>query len=253
MRERVEAEVAHGVRVGDGCRSSSSATAAAAARPAARATRARSSRSAGSRHSQQTMSDADRVRGSRGRPRSSMKQVRKCSRNTSLGSRPPKSWPVQRVVVLVDVVGALEEVRDPADAALGQGELGCRGTPGAPRDHSRSAAVCMIAIGCSVIIVVDRRLDRGDRHLPRTSRCAGTRRVPVVLAGLPERIPVLVVEARAAELRGVLREGDGVAALAPPRGAPRRPSAPGPSIGSSASGMNRPGWAPHHSSMCQSL
>ena len=65
--------------------------------------------------------DADVVRGSSTPAASSMKQVMNRSRNSSLGSI-GRSWPVHALVVLVDVVAALEEVRDPADAALGQRE-----------------------------------------------------------------------------------------------------------------------------------
>ena len=52
-----------------------------------------------------------------------MKHVMMRSLNSSLGSWSPKSASGPRLVVLVDVVDPLEEVRDPADAALGQGEL----------------------------------------------------------------------------------------------------------------------------------
>ena len=63
---------------------------------------------------------------------------------------------------------------------------------------------------------------------------------------------MLVVERGVAELLGVLRERDGVAALS----ATRRTSSAirwGSQMGGSARGIMRPGYVPHHSSMCQSL
>ena len=75
-----------------------------------------------------------------------------CSSNTSLGSLSPKSWFVHAVVVLVHVVEALEEVRDPADAALGERELAGRELACSMGDQTRSAAHCTMFIGCSVII-----------------------------------------------------------------------------------------------------
>ena len=88
-------------------------------------------------------------------------------------------------------------------------------------DHTRSAAACTMFIGVSVI-----RQSIGASGAVITS---WRRRADVqahddllVAARLPERVPVVGVEARPAELRRVLREGDRVGALARRCGAPRR-------------------------------
>jgi hypothetical protein len=58
-----------------------------------------------------------------------MKQVTMCSRKTSLGFLPSgKTVQGPAVMMLVDVVDALQEVRDPADPALGQRDLDGPGT-----------------------------------------------------------------------------------------------------------------------------
>ena len=59
---------------------------------------------------------------------------------------------------------------------------------------------------------VDRRVRRGDHHLGRRTDVHAHDDV-LVAARLPERIPVIRVDARPAELGGVLREGHRVSAL----------------------------------------
>ncbi len=60
---------------------------------------------------------------------SSMKHVITCSLKTSDGSRSPRSMAGPVAGVLVDVVDPLEEVRDPADTALGQRDAQLRELP----------------------------------------------------------------------------------------------------------------------------
>ena len=69
------------------------------------------------------------------------------------------------------------------------------------RDHSRSAAVSMTLVGCSVIIADERRVDRRELHLRRRADVQADHH-GVVVAGLPERVPVGVVEAGLTELLG---------------------------------------------------
>ena len=135
-----------------------------------------------------------------------------CSLNTWLGSLSPKSWFVQLLVVLVRVVDALEEVRDPTDAALGQGDTQVRELA----QHRRPQQV-----GGAQHDVHRLQGDHACRSArPTTVMTSGRRRTDVQAhdragldARLPERVPVVAVEAGEAELLGVLREGDGVAAL----------------------------------------
>lgn len=82
---------------------------------------------------------------------SEMKHVMKCSRNTSLGSLPPKFWWVH-----VECISKVRSTRSrkygihpvpPSDSAIfsvGNSLMGA--------DHSRSAAACTMFMGCSVIM-----------------------------------------------------------------------------------------------------
>ncbi len=49
-----------------------------------------------------------------------MKQVRKCSRNTSLGTTVAEVLPGPEMVHVVGAIEPIEEVRDPTRTALGQ-------------------------------------------------------------------------------------------------------------------------------------
>src|SRR5258705_5720298 len=80
-----------------------------------------------------------------------MKQVRKCSRNTSDGFLPLKSWPVH-----VECISNVRSARSrkygihpvpPSDSAILRSGYFLTGL-----DHNRSAAACTMFIGCSVII-----------------------------------------------------------------------------------------------------
>ena len=98
-----------------------------------------------------------------------MKQVRKCSRKTSLGQAPTEVLQRPGAVHLVGPVDPLEEVGDPPGAALGQGhpEAGnCLST----RDHSRSAAADWMFIGCSVIITSGGESTAGMERRPEDPR-----------------------------------------------------------------------------------
>src|ERR1700721_2615741 len=81
---------------------------------------------------------------------SEMKQVKKCSRNTSLGNLPPKSCPVH-----LWCIAYVRSTRSrkygihpvpPSDSATRMGKFLIT------RDHNRSEAALQIFIGCSVII-----------------------------------------------------------------------------------------------------
>src|SRR5262252_4037580 len=95
-----------------------------------------------------------------------MKHVRKCSRNTSLGSLPPKSCSVH-----VECISKVRSTRSrkygiqpvpPSDSAIFRSGNSLMG-----RDHSRSAAADTMFMGCRVIITsggestagIDRRPD----------------------------------------------------------------------------------------------
>ena len=80
-----------------------------------------------------------------------MKHVRKCSRNTSLGSRPPKScnvhaWCISYVRSTRSRKYGIQPV-PPSDSATRK-----FGKALNTRDHSRSAAADWMFMGCSVII-----------------------------------------------------------------------------------------------------
>ena len=114
-----------------------------------------------------------------------------------------------RPVVLVDGVDPLEEVGDPSDAAFAQGK-------GEVRKLAEQRGPHEVGGGLHDIDRLQRdegvhwRLDRGDDHLRRRADVQAHDHV-LVAAGLPEWIPVLVVNRRVAELLGVLRERDRVA------------------------------------------
>ena len=74
----------------------------------------------------------------------------------------------------------------------------------------------------------------------------------LVAAGSPERIPVGIMQRRVSQLR---RFSENVTAWHPFSATRRTSSAisVGSQIGGSAWGIIRPGYAPHHWSMCQSL
>ena len=79
-------------------------------------------------------------------------------------------------------------------------------------DHRRSAAAWQMFMGWSVIITSTGALPAGTTSWPDEPRWIDTHHVELG-AGLPQRVPVALVEAREAERRGVLGEGDRVAAL----------------------------------------
>ena len=81
---------------------------------------------------------------------SSMKQVRKCRLNTSLGLTCPEARVGPGLVPPVGEVGALHEVGNPADAAFGQGDPQVRIACSAS-SCSQSAAPTAIDIGMVVI------------------------------------------------------------------------------------------------------
>ncbi len=116
-----------------------------------------------------------------------------------------------RLVHAVRVVEALEEVGDPPDATLGQRD----GEVGELLEHRR-----VDEVGRALHDVhrlehdhhVDRRVDRGHHELARRADVHADDR-PVVRARLPDRVPVIGVQARQAERLGVLRERDRVATL----------------------------------------
>ena len=121
-----------------------------------------------------------------------------CSWNTSLGSLSPKSWPVHALVVLVDVVDALEEVRDPADAAFGQRDLQVGELPQHRRPDQVGRAPARCSSACSVISTsIGASARRASTSCDDEPMCRHTT-VPVVAARRPERVPVVGVEARAA-------------------------------------------------------
>ena len=116
-----------------------------------------------------------------------------------------------RVVALVDPVDAVEEVRDPADAALGQrhpqvGELAQH------RGPQEVGGGLHDVDGLQGDQHVDRRVRRGHHQLRGRPDVQAHDRA-LVGARLPEGVPVVAVEAGELQLLGVLRERDGVAAL----------------------------------------
>src|SRR5581483_1604797 len=119
--------------------------------------------------------------------------------------------PRPRAVVVVVVVNPLEEVRDPPDAALGQGEADVRELAQHRRPHQ---------VGSRVHDVEGRRRDQGgDGRVGRGDDLLRRRPDvqqeddPLLRRRPPHRVPVVGVEARPAQLRGVLGEGHGVGAL----------------------------------------
>ena len=98
-----------------------------------------------------------------------MKQVRKCSRNTSEGSRPPKSCSVQ--------ARCISKVRSTRSRKYGihpvpPSESATRrsGKFFSTRDHSRSAAADWMFIGCRVIITSGGESTAGIERRPDDPR-----------------------------------------------------------------------------------
>ncbi len=115
------------------------------------------------------------------------------------------------VVHLVGAVDPVEEVGDPAGAALGQRDA----QVGVGLDHPRPQQVGRRGLDVHRLQRdhhVGRRVDRGDRQAPRAAQVDRQHRAGVD-ARLPHRVPVVVVEAGVAERRGVLGEAERVAAL----------------------------------------
>ncbi len=118
------------------------------------------------------------------------------------------------------------------------------------RDHSRSDAALQMFMGCKVIITSTGASGAVMATPPMSPN--GWIAHLFVAQRLPQRVPRLAMKARVAELDRVLREGERVAPLGS-----YPPYFLGTEVGAqrigSAIGMNRPGFAPHHSSTCQSL
>jgi hypothetical protein len=115
------------------------------------------------------------------------------------------------VVVLVDVVDALEGIGDPADAALGEGEVEVLVLAQNGRPHQVGGRLHHVD-GLEADHDVDRCLHRGHEDLRGRAQVHADDRA-LVGAGRPERVPVVVVQGGPAQLLGVLGEGHRVAAL----------------------------------------
>ena len=158
---------------------------------------------------------------------------------------------VQPALVLEVPVDAVEVEGDPADAALGQrhpevGELTQR------RTEEQVLGGDGADLAGQHHQVVDRCLGRTPDDLEAGADVQRQHHV-LVADRLEHRVPVAGQEAREAlDVRG-LEEADRATALLPRAGgSPRRPGRR-PTSARCPSGMNRPGYAPHHSSMAQSL
>ena len=151
-----------------------------------------------------------------------------------------------------DDVHPLEQVRHPADLALGERDLqrreARRACPRTPSRTASPAAFCEL----SAIVVASGASGLVAGIVDDEPMCIDTV-VSRLLARVPEHVPLAAVERREAELRRVLRERDRVAALR--RAAPDLVGRErGSHSGTSVSGIRRP-WPspPHHSSIIQSL
>ena len=157
------------------------------------------------------------------------------------------------VVVLVDVVDPLERSRGSSRCRPRRARSGASVYLRRMGDHSRSAAACTMFMGWRLIMTSIGASARGHDELRRGAQVHADDGA-LVGAGLSRTGPNGPSAATGQpELLGVLRERHRVTALRRPRGAPRRPSTQGPRWRGCESGMKRPGSAPHHWSMCQSL
>src|SRR5271166_11274 len=179
-----------------------------------------------------------------------MKHVKKCSRNTLLGSLPPKSWCVH-----TECISYVRSARSrkygihpvpPSDNATLRSGYCLIGL-----DHSRSAAACTMFIGCSVIITSIGASGEVIANRPEDPICTF--------------ITVLVSHSACHngfqysswKLGYPIAAGFSVnvSACTPFLDTRRTSSAQAwaSQITGNAIGMNRAGYAPHQSSMCQSL
>ena len=115
------------------------------------------------------------------------------------------------VLLLVGAVDALEEIRHPPDAALGEADLQAGVAAQEVRPDDVGGDLHDVH-GHEGQRDVDRRLDRRDRDLRRRADVEADHRALVRARG-PERVPPLVVQAREARLLRVFRERERVAAL----------------------------------------
>ena len=198
--------------------------------------------------------DVELGRSARCRRRSLMKQQRMCSWKSSrrAASRPGTCAASTRVAV-VDVLG-------PRQRKYGI--------------HPMSPSVSEnFSVGNrSQNVGPDQLAERGDRRSPTTapsSRSAGASgdvgapcddeptwqhsTVSVSHARGEQRIPEVGVDRRHLQRLGVLRERDRVARPCRRGGGPPSAASSASHIGRIPHGMNRSGYAPHHSSTCQSL
>ena len=116
-----------------------------------------------------------------------------------------------RLVVGVDVVDPLQEVRDPADAALRQRQPQVGELPQHGREEEVRRALDDVH-GRQRDQHVEGRVGGGHDDLRRRADVHAHHR-PLVRTGRPERVPVVAVDARPPELGRVLGEGHGVASL----------------------------------------
>ncbi len=120
---------------------------------------------------------------------SEMKQVRKCSRNTSLGSLSAEVLAGPRPVHVVGAVEPLEEVRDPPGAALGERDPERRELLDHPRPQQVGGGLADVH-RLQRDHHVDRGVGRGDRQLARRAEVDADSTVPVSHERLPQRVPV---------------------------------------------------------------
>ena len=114
-------------------------------------------------------------------------------------------------VVLVDVVDALEGVGDPADAALGEGEVQVLVLAQDRRPDQVGGRLHHVD-GLQADHHVDRRLDRGHQDLRGRAQVHADD-VPSSAHAVQKGSQCSLCSEGQPELLGVLREGDGVAAL----------------------------------------